>query len=533
MKSLILLLTTLLPVSLTALFWAGTTRVNTNETPSTLFYQPSLLADRSQRFSAWSHSIAVRDGRMFNAVSLQQFGPDGSYIGSLGVAIAESDDGVHWRETDPFTCPLAHGLAGYCLRWTGKEFVYFSSERNQGADHMDYPVVLRQYRSRDLKNWEFMGDEYTTRPDKRWCSCRWDELVILDDGGKFYGYITSEPRPELARDGMGMLESTDGVRWEPLPPPVFEWDGLPSQQMEVCFCEKIGGRYYLGMGSRSYMGHLGFSVMMFVSESPVGPFRPDKETFRLCGSTTRDVNWLAKTLHWRGEILVGNWITTTLDKSFPGIWGNGQSMWIGPLKKLITDKHSKDLGRLHVLFRRENPTTEKQDFELLPKRTGKGVFVGAVVGVRTLRPGWWGEGEIKIYMDGDTDYPTICGTGSEDWVGLSYGVQETTFQYHGCNLNYKSDKISKFLDKETGETKEFNAEYVSMYRWHLLDPVYWKKDVRITMQQIGCCYYETVDDWSAATFWYEPVPSAQLPKIPDASERIKDLDELHNSNKSK
>lgn len=85
----------------------------------------------------------------------------------------------------------------------------------------------------------------------------------------------------------------------------------------------------------------------------------------------------------------------------------------------INDKHSEDVGRLHVLFRRDNPTTEKKDFELLPHRTGKGVFVGAVVGVRTLRSGWWGEGEIKFYMDGDTDYPTICGTGSEDWVGLS------------------------------------------------------------------------------------------------------------------
>lgn len=195
----------------------------------------------------------------------------------------------------------------------------------------------------------------------------------------------------------------------------------------------------------------------------------------------------------------------------------------------INDKHSKDLGRLHVLFRRENPTTEKVDFEILPKRTGKGVFVGAVIGVRTLRPGWWGEGELKVYMDGDTDYPTICGTGSEDWVGLSFGVQETTFQYHGCNLNYKSDKISKFEDKEKGETIDFKREYASMYRWHLLDPIYWKKDIRIVMQQIGCCYYETVDDWSTATFWYEPIPSAPLPKIPNASERIKDLDELHNS----
>lgn len=193
----------------------------------------------------------------------------------------------------------------------------------------------------------------------------------------------------------------------------------------------------------------------------------------------------------------------------------------------INDKHKDNVGRLHVLFRRENPTVEKQDFELLPNRTGKGVFLGAVVGIRTLRDGWWGEGEIKFYMDGDTDFPTICGTGSEDWVGLSYGIQETTFQYHGCNLNYKSDQTSEFVERETGELKEFNTEYISMYRWHIADPVYWKKECRVTIQQIGCCYYERADDWSTATFWYEPIPSAPLPRIPDTKERTQDLDELH------
>ncbi len=303
----------------------------------TLFYQPTKLRDRAQRYSAWSHSIAVSEGRMVNAVSVQQFADTPKFKGPMGLAIAESDDGVHWRETSSFACPLERGLAGYCLRWTGKEFVYFVTERNQAENRKEYPVVVRQHRSADLKTWEFMGEEFTTRPDKRWYRCRWDELVILDDGGQFYGYITSEPRPELALDSMGMLKSADGVRWEPLPPPVFEWDGLPPQQMEVCFCEKIGGRYYLGMGSRSYMGHLGFSVVMFVSDSPTGPFRPDKEAFRLCGNTTRDTNWLAKTLRWKGEILLSNWITTTLDKSFPGIFGNGQSLWIGSLKKLIAD----------------------------------------------------------------------------------------------------------------------------------------------------------------------------------------------------
>ena len=172
----------------------------------------------------------------------------------------------------------------------------------------------------------------------------------------------------------------------------------------------------------------------------------------------------------------------------------------------IGDKHPADVGRLHVLFRRENPTTEKKDFELLPKRTGKGRYIGALIGIRNMHPDqWWGEGEIKIYMDGDKDFPTIVGTGSEDYVGLSYGMQQTPYLYNGCNLDQNN--------------------FVSMYRWHLPDPIYWKKEARITIQQIAWQkgLAEVQDDWSTATFWYEPVPSAPLPPMPNQEARTTDM----------
>ena len=172
----------------------------------------------------------------------------------------------------------------------------------------------------------------------------------------------------------------------------------------------------------------------------------------------------------------------------------------------IKDSHPADVGRLHVLFRRENPTTQKQDFELLPKRTGKGRYVGALIGIRNLHPGqWWGEGEIKVYMDGDTDFPTMVGTGSEDYVGLSYGMQQTPYLYNGCNLDQNN--------------------FVSMYRCHLPDPIYWKKEARITIQQISWRdgLAETQDDWSTATFWYEPLPSAPLPAMPNEEARTADI----------
>lgn len=166
---------------------------------------------------------------------------------------------------------------------------------------------------------------------------------------------------------------------------------------------------------------------------------------------------------------------------------------------------SRRLGRLHVLFRRENPTTLKKDFELLPPRKGSGRFIGSIIGIRPLSENWWGEGEVKVYLDGDTEFPTICGTGSEDYVGLSWGMQQTPFLYNGCSLNKDG--------------------YVCMYRWHLPDPIYWKKDCRVTIQQIGWRQglYERQDDWSCATFWYEPIPSEKLPPMPGVEDRTANI----------
>lgn len=181
----------------------------------------------------------------------------------------------------------------------------------------------------------------------------------------------------------------------------------------------------------------------------------------------------------------------------------------------LGDEHPSDVGRLHVLFRRENLTTKGEDFELLPKRTGKGRLIGSVIGVRYLDPEWWGEGEMKAYIDGDDEFPTIAGTGSEDYVGLSFGMQQTPYRYHGASLD--------------------QDQFVSMYRWHLPDPIYWKEDIRVTIQQIGHKgtsaspdeylnqLYERQDDWSTATFWYEPVPSDPVPPIPDYEARTADL----------
>lgn len=193
----------------------------------------------------------------------------------------------------------------------------------------------------------------------------------------------------------------------------------------------------------------------------------------------------------------------------------------------VGDPLKPGVGRLHALFRRENPTVARSDFELLPLRQGKGRYIGSVIGVRPQGPHWWGEGEAKFFIDGDEAFPTIVGTGSEDYVGLGWCVQQTPFPYHGASL------VSKGLAPNM-------AGPVSMYRWHLPDPVYWHESVRVAIQQIGVeitpataprsfgqyldCLRERQDDWSCCTFWYEPTPSAGLPAYPSLEERLRDLE---------
>ena len=193
----------------------------------------------------------------------------------------------------------------------------------------------------------------------------------------------------------------------------------------------------------------------------------------------------------------------------------------------IGDTLVPDVGRLHAVFRRERPTALKQDFELLPQREGKGRFLGSVMGVRPMGPHWWGEGEVKFYIDGDEAAPTIVGTGTEDYVGLAWNIQQTPHPYHGASLMEKSPLPA-------------TAGPVSMYRWHWADPIYWHHAMRVAVQQMGVeitpetaprsfmqyldCLRERQDDWSCCTFWYEPVPSAPLPPYPSLELRLVDLE---------
>ncbi len=97
-----------------------------------------------------------------------------------------------------------------------------------------------------------------------------------------------------------------------------------------------------------------------------------------------------------------------------------------------------DIGYLHATFRRENPTTLRQDFVIADGFEGPGRFFGCNVGVRVIDAGdWYGEGEMKAYIDGDDEYPTICGTGLEDYVGSAWGMGRFDSPYSGAPMRVK------------------------------------------------------------------------------------------------
>lgn len=137
-----------------------------------------------------------------------------------------------------------------------------------------------------------------------------------------------------------------------------------------------------------------------------------------------------------------------------------------------------DLGLLHVTFRRENPTTLFQDFVIAADLRGPGRFLGCNVGVRIIDDAdWYGEGEVKVYRDGDTDHPTICGTGLEDYVGSAWGLGRFHSPYSGAPLLVAREEQASAMGTQ--------PDLVGFYRWHLLDPIMFERELRVTIQQIG------------------------------------------------
>ena len=195
---------------------------------------------------------------------------------------------------------------------------------------------------------------------------------------------------------------------------------------------------------------------------------------------------------------------------------------------ILTDVPS-DAAYFHAQFRRVNPSPYKGVYTLVDNIKGRGQYVGTYMAWGVHNNGWWGEGEIKFFIDGDTKFPTINGTGTEDYFCGSYdfdtrkknaaGVEEVNYTefctpYTGLHQVIRGDGHYKV------------SQRFGMYRWHITDPIRFEKDLKVTIQALGWGsggrYLPLQDDIASTVFWYQTEPHNPFPTLPD-----KDQLEVH------
>jgi hypothetical protein len=173
----------------------------------------------------------------------------------------------------------------------------------------------------------------------------------------------------------------------------------------------------------------------------------------------------------------------------------------------------RDAGYLHAQFRREAPLKQKGLYTILDGVQGQGQYVGTYLAWEVHSPGWWGEGEIKFYLDGDLQFPTICGTGTEDYFCGSYNFENReTKRYQTFSTPYSG--LAQVLPPD--KIYEVGQKF-GLYRWHIMDPVRFDKDLKVTIQalgwQTGGRYLQEEDTISSVGFWYQKEPHKAFPKL--------------------
>ena len=210
--------------------------------------------------------------------------------------------------------------------------------------------------------------------------------------------------------------------------------------------------------------------------------------------------------------------------------GEDAGMFFYQVDYTVGDAIDEECPFFHAQFRRDLNTTLKEDYVILDGVKGKGRYLGVSLGLVDRFAGkgvWWGEGEVKMYIDGDSKYPTICGTGAEDYIGSGWGLGEFHAQEMGAPL--------------------IKDQYVSCYRFHVRDPIYFNEDIKVTIQQLGNDgsldraasdgplsefikkgeykkehkggNFERVDDMCSTVYWYQTLPTIPFSVFPDKALR--------------
>jgi hypothetical protein len=175
----------------------------------------------------------------------------------------------------------------------------------------------------------------------------------------------------------------------------------------------------------------------------------------------------------------------------------------------------EDAAYFHAQWRRSNPVPYQGVHTLIDGITGSGHYVGTYLAWGVNNSGWCGEGEIKFYLDGDEEFPTICGTGTEDYFGGAWnfdvpghGYAAYTTPFLGLNQVLRPDGLYR------------SQQRFGMYRWHIMDPIRFGHDMRVTIQALGWRpdrrYLPLQDDIASTAFWYQKETSTRKPPAPDA-----------------
>lgn len=306
---------------------------------------------RPEKGAMWDPSVIWHDGKYHAFFMYNKEGRDGLQAGHC--LLATSADGVHWEDQgviiDERGRPDGARFFKCFVAKCGDQFIMdHGVARKQGQD------LMRFYQSKNLRNWEYIT---SMEPDARWYTReRWDHMYMLPkEEGKpeagYWGYIVAVSKTPNSLPAM--MESTDGLKWEALPPCKVEWGGTPSLgYLEYGGCERIGRKYYLIGGQyNGYMGNRGYSMFTFVADDPRGPFRPVAETFRLSGNSGKHVGWLAAWSRARDELLISNYASMPVD---------GYAPWLLPLRKPILD----NAGNLRLGWWKGNEVIKGQPMTL-------------------------------------------------------------------------------------------------------------------------------------------------------------------------
>lgn len=187
---------------------------------------------------------------------------------------------------------------------------------------------------------------------------------------------------------------------------------------------------------------------------------------------------------------------------------------------------AEDVAYFHAQFRRVNPLPYKEVYTILDGVQGQGHYVGTYMAWGVNNAGWWGEGEIKFYLDGDGEFPTICGTGTEDYFCGAYNFDPGGMErgqpgapppeYVAFNTPYAGMPQVLKPDGLYASQQRFG-----MYRWHIPDPIRFQQDLKVTIQALGWRthkdrqYLPLQDDIASVAYWYQTLPAANFPTLPD------------------